>query len=53
MNEVTELSGIDWAALAETAKTTGIDFGINIVIAILIFMSAVQLHARCNAVFAK
>ena len=37
MNEVTEITGIDWAALLETAKTTGLDFGINLIVAIVIF----------------
>ena len=37
MNEVSEMTGIDWAALIEAAKTTGVEFGINVLIAIVIF----------------
>ena len=37
MNEVSEMTGIDWTALMDTARTTGVDFGINLIIAIVIF----------------
>ena len=37
MNELTEMTGIDWAALLETAKTTGVDFGIRLLVALVIF----------------
>ena len=37
MNEVTEMTGIDWQALLEIAKTTGVEFGINLLIALVIF----------------
>jgi small conductance mechanosensitive channel len=37
MNDLTELTGFDWAGLLETAKTTGVDFGIRLLIALVIF----------------
>jgi small conductance mechanosensitive channel len=37
MNELTEMTGIDWAGLLETAKTTGVDFGIRLLVALVIF----------------
>ena len=37
MNELTEMTGFDWAALLETAKTTGVDFGLRLLVALVIF----------------
>ena len=37
MNDLTEMTGFDWSALIEMAKTTGVDFGINVLIALVIF----------------
>jgi small conductance mechanosensitive channel len=37
MDEVTELTGFDWAALLETLKGAGVEFGIKTLIAVAIF----------------
>ncbi len=37
MNDVTAVSEFDWAGLIEMLQTTGVDFGINVVIALVIF----------------
>jgi small conductance mechanosensitive channel len=37
MNDLTEMTGFDWAGLLETAKTTGVEFGIRLLIALVIF----------------
>jgi small conductance mechanosensitive channel len=37
MNELTEMTGFDWAALLETAKTTGVEFGLRLLVALVIF----------------
>jgi small conductance mechanosensitive channel len=37
MNDLTELTGFDWAGLLETAKTTGVDFVIRLLVALVIF----------------
>ena len=37
MNDLTEATGIDWNALIQMAKTTGVDFGINLLVALVIF----------------
>ena len=39
MDELTDVSGFDWAALLEMAKTTGVDFGIKVLIALAIFVA--------------
>ena len=38
MDEVAEITGFDWAALWETLKTTGVDFGLQLLIALAIFI---------------
>ena len=37
MNDVTELTGADWNALLETVKTSGVDFGLKLIVALIIF----------------
>ncbi len=37
MNDVTDVTSFDWAALWETVKTTGVDFGLQLIIALIIF----------------
>ena len=37
MNDVTAVTEFDWVGLIAMLKTTGVDFGINIVIALVIF----------------
>jgi small conductance mechanosensitive channel len=38
MDEVAELTGVDWAALWQTVKTTGVDFGLQLLVALAIFV---------------
>jgi small conductance mechanosensitive channel len=38
MNDLTNISGFDWAGLWETVQTAGVDFGLKAVIAIIIFL---------------
>jgi small conductance mechanosensitive channel len=38
MDEVAEITGFDWDALWETLKTTGVDFGLQLLIALAIFV---------------
>ena len=38
MDEVAEITGFDWAALWETMKTTGVDLGLQLLIALAIFI---------------
>ncbi len=37
MDDLTRISGLDWAGLWETTKLTGVDFGIKALIALVIF----------------
>ena len=37
MNDLTEMTGFDWAGLLEMAQTTGVEFGIRLLIALVIF----------------
>ena len=37
MNDMTDLTSFDWAALWEMVKTTGVDFGLQVLIALIIF----------------
>lgn len=37
MNDVTELTGADWNALLEMVKTSGVDFGLKLIVALIIF----------------
>ena len=37
MNDVTELTGADWNALLEMVKTSGVDFGLKLIVALVIF----------------
>ena len=37
MNDVTDVAKFDWAALWEMVKTTGVDFGLQLLIALIIF----------------
>ncbi len=37
MNDMTDVTNFDWAGLWEMVKTTGVDFGIQVLIALIIF----------------
>ena len=37
MNDVTELTNADWNALLEMVKTSGVDFGLKLIVALIIF----------------
>ena len=37
MNDISDVTGFDWAAVWETVKSGGIDFGIQVLIALVIF----------------
>ena len=38
MDDITQITGFDWASLLETLKTTGVDFGLKLAIALVIFI---------------
>ena len=38
MNDVAAATGLDWAGIVDMLKTTGVDFGLDLVIALLIFI---------------
>jgi len=37
MNELSQISGFDWAGLWDSVRSTGIDFGVKVLIALVIF----------------
>ena len=37
MNDISDVTGFDWAALLDTMKSGGVDFGIKVLIALVIF----------------